>query len=249
MQLGPARLTPFKKSRHMQEGLILYCRQSGPLISLCPVRPKGGDLPEAVGTLVSSTPQFPTPQFPDIFSFKQVSWELQAYINSRAEENFFNEALAQQIGIPQEALPSPLLVNALDGWLLFKDTHHSPPPIHFLLSGNYRESVSFHLISFPNTTLILRHPWLSLHNLGRLGFQQGDQLEPSLPPALPLLCQVSPWAFIYFIILKRPRFFHSPCSLPQPGIGKKRTLSLPPHHPFDCAINLLPQSSLPSSHS
>lgn len=81
---------------------ILYA--VGPPDLLLPGMLKRGGLPVAVGTLVSPTPQFPTPcphlQVPAILSFSQVSWELQAFSDSKAEGNFLDETLAQLIGIP-----------------------------------------------------------------------------------------------------------------------------------------------------
>lgn len=105
-------------------------------------------------------------------SFNQISWELQAFINSGAEGYFLDETLTQKISFLQEPLPPPLQVNALNGRLSFKVTHqtaHSPSSIW---EPRRIGELTLHLL--------LQHlldPWTPLavltHSISGRGFQQG----------------------------------------------------------------------------
>lgn len=74
-------------------------------------------------------------------------------MDSGAESNFFDDGFALQTGISHEPLETPLEANALDGHLLAQIKQNS---CSLSFSGNHREQLQFHLISFPS---VLGHPW------------------------------------------------------------------------------------------
>lgn len=84
-------------------------------------------------------------------------------IDSGAEQNFFDETLAQKLGLPLILLPEPLQVSALNGTQLANVTHRTQE-IQLTLSGNHVEMVSLFLFRAPSTTLVLGYPWLQQHN-------------------------------------------------------------------------------------
>lgn len=176
---------------------------------------------------------------------------LLALIDSGAKENFLDQQVAEQDGIKLEALNSPVTTLALDGRLLAQVTHRSEP-VTLILSGNHREVLYFNILSAPTTPLILGHPWLVKHNpiinwkegrvsswsnnchasclLSALTPAEGD-VPPSPPDQeLPDLSGV-------------PEVYHDLVEV----FSKSKALSLPPHHPYVCAIELIPRAKLPSS--
>ncbi|KAF7641247.1 hypothetical protein LDENG_00287690, partial [Lucifuga dentata] len=162
MQLGRARLTPAERLCRMKAGDCLYCGQHGHVLATCPRRGS----PVSVGVLVNQTKFiFPRPrlQLQATICLSNLHLPLSALIDSGADDNFLDEELARQAGIPCEALDSPLRANALDGRLLAQ-VKHITKPLLLLLSGNHCELIRFHLISSPQTPLVLGYPWLRKHN-------------------------------------------------------------------------------------
>ena len=175
---------------------------------------------------------------------------LSVLVDSGAEENFLDQQVAAQAGIKLEPLERPRTALAVDGRLLARVTHRTEP-LELVLSGNHRETIQFNIISAPSTALIVGHPWLVKHNplidwaKGKVSgwslFCHATCLKSALSPA-----RGSP---------------HSPDPLPDPPdlskvpevyhdlkevFSKDNALSLPPHRPYDCSIDLLPGAPLPA---
>lgn len=181
-------------------------------------------------------------------SYKTLTLPLLALIDSGAEENFLDQQVADQAGIKLEALDSPVTTLALDGRLLAQVTHRSEP-VTLILSGNHREVIHFNILSAPTTPLILGHPWLVKHNPiinwkeGRVSSWSNNchancllsaltPAEGDIPPdqELPDLSGV-------------PEVYHDLFEV----FSKSKALSLPPHRPYDCAIELISGAKLPTS--
>ena len=71
---------------------------------------------------------------------------LQALIDSGAEDNLMDEALAKQLGCTVEPLDKPISALALDG-KVFTEVTHKTLPVSLVISGNHHESLSFFLIT------------------------------------------------------------------------------------------------------
>lgn len=172
-----------------------------------------------------------------------------ALIDSGAEQNLMDGALAQQWGIPSTALPTPLQVSALDGTQLSVITHKTQP-LSVTLSGNHTEQLSFFLFDSPQTPLVLGFPWLQLHN-------------PHINWATRSISGWSEWCHQHCLgsatpstpritvsregtppdLSSVPQAYHDLAEV----FSKDRAVSLPPHRPYDCAITLVPGASYPSS--
>ncbi|KAF7640940.1 hypothetical protein LDENG_00004270, partial [Lucifuga dentata] len=115
------------------------------------------------------------------------------------------------------------------------------------VSGNHSELIVFHLMDSPQVPIVLGHPWLLCHNpqidwknnsIVRWGpacstgclvsAHSSLELTPSPPEEYPDLSLVPP----EYMDLKRV-------------FSKSRAVSLPPHRPYDCCIELLPGTSPP----
>lgn len=88
--------------------------------------------------------------------------QLLALLDSGAEGNFLDHQPAVKAGRELELLEDPITALALNGSLLAKETHKTSP-VTLILSGNYYETITFHLIDAPDTPLVLGHAWLVRH--------------------------------------------------------------------------------------
>ena len=151
----------------------------------------------------------------------------------------------RQAGIPLESMDTTLSAQALDGHHLGNISHRTIP-VSLTISGNHSEKIQFFIIHAPTAPVVLGRPWLNLHNpqiswsTGRiLGWSEmchstclRSAHSPSrgtpTPPPTPDLTGV-------------PAVYHDLARV----FSKEQALSLPPHHPYDCAIDLLPGAPLP----
>lgn len=168
-------------------------------------------------------------------------------MDSGAEQNFLDSALINQAGICMEPLPEPIQVSALHGTILAKITHQTVP-LHLVLSGNHHEDIRFYVFSAPMTPLVLGFPWLKIHNphidwsmcnvVSWSSFCHKSCLQSALPPAE---CASSPQVPAAPDLTSVPQEYHDLGE----AFSKERALSLPPHRPYDCGIELLPGATLP----
>uniref|UniRef100_A0A672F8Z2 Gypsy retrotransposon integrase-like protein 1 n=1 Tax=Salarias fasciatus TaxID=181472 RepID=A0A672F8Z2_SALFA len=156
--------------------------------------------------------------------------------------------LATQLKIPSVPLPSRLEARSLNG-LHLAHVSHKTVPVSLVLAGNHQETISFHLIRNSRSPLVLGYPWLQSHN-PRIDWLKMEieswsphclnnclrsALTPSEPPKLSPPEPVD--------LSQVPAAYHDLA----PVFSKSKALSLPPHHPYDCSIDLLPGATLPHS--
>ena len=118
-----------------------------------------------------------------------------------------------------------------------------------MISGNHHENISFFLIPSPTSPVVLGLPWLKLHN-------------PHIDWSTVSILNWSLFCHSHCLHSAIPSSLASTPSPPKPGdvssvpsayhhlrevFSKDRALSLPPHRPYDCGIELLPNASYPSS--
>ncbi|KAI3368652.1 hypothetical protein L3Q82_025654 [Scortum barcoo] len=118
-------------------------------------------------------------------------------------------------------------------------------PIHMLLSGNHHETIQFHILHSPRLPLILGYPWLRRHNphvdwltgaiLGwgsschQVCLRQAVVPQPSHCSSTPPDLKGVPSEYLDF----------------REVFNKAKATSLPPHRPYDCAIDLQPGTTPP----
>lgn len=173
----------------------------------------------------------------------------QALVDSGAEDNLLDVELAKQLGCTLILLERPIPAVALDG-KAFAEVTHKTSSLRLVISGNHQEQISFHLISAAQTPLVLGFPWLKTHNpnidwsAGKIRGWSAHCHSVCLRSALPstggatTLEEIKPPD-----LSKIPPEYHDLREV----FDKDRAMSLPPHHPYDCAIDLLSGASLLSS--
>jgi hypothetical protein len=122
-------------------------------------------------------------------------------------------------------------------------------PVKLLVSGNHHESISLLVITSPFSPVVLGYPWLKTHNpqmdwgTGRVVSWSTHCLSHCLPSAQSPRAPELASAAVPPDLSSVPEEYHDLGEV----FSKSRALSLPPHRPYDCAIDLLSGAPLPGS--
>ncbi len=169
-----------------------------------------------------------------------------ALVDSGAEGNFLDISVAAQWGIPAILLPSPISVRSLNGLLLSSITH-STPSVSLVVSGNHREVIELYLLDSTGAPVVLGHPWLVQHNphVDWSGNSVLSWSQSCLASCLGAALSSGSLSSVFQVesadLSGVPTEYHDLCRV----FSKSRATSLPPHRPYDCAIDLLPGTSPP----
>ncbi len=168
-----------------------------------------------------------------------------ALLDSGAEGNLLDISLAQLLHIPLVPLRHKISVSALNGQSL-PQISLSTVPITLVTSGNHSETITFLVTHSPLAPVVLGHPWLTQHN-PRVDWGRNTVSEWSR--ACYASCLVSAGFSVSGSVLQDEMGNLS--NVPEEYLdlkevfSKSRAASLPPHRPYDCAIDLVPGMSPP----
>lgn len=162
-------------------------------------------------------------------------------IDSGADSNFIDSGLVAQLDLLQ--------VPHQTGMPLIQITHVTFP-VNLVLSGGHQEELVLYILDTPQAPLVLRHPWLSKHNLwidwvgnkvlGWSPFCLSHCLNDIQVPISPVAVVLDEFKDLSAV---PPEF------LDLRGVfSTSRTTALPPHCPYNCSIDLLPGNCIPRGH-
>lgn len=168
-------------------------------------------------------------------------------IDSGTEQNLISSDLIAKLSIPAQVLQHSLAVVGITEQNLTQ-IQHKTVEVHLISSGNHHEASDFFIFDSPETQLILEFPWLQKHN------PRIDWVQKRIEGWCDTCLQNYLWTAASSRVktsapLDEVKIGDIPleyCDLAS-VFGKQRALSLPPHRPYYCVINLLPGSTLPSS--
>lgn len=185
---------------------------------------------------------------------------LSAFVDSGAAENFLDITLAQQLDIPFEECEVALKVQAIDGRPIGSGRlKYRTRPLRMTMADSHAEILQFFLIETPNDPVVLGYPWLRIHE-PQFSWRKGELLNWG--PVCKSSCFPDP--VVISSVCTEPEIKATPSSssnlsllppdlskIPQPYqdlaevFSKSKASTLPPHRPYDCAIDLLPGTMPP----
>ncbi|KAI2668646.1 Transposon Tf2-9 polyprotein [Labeo rohita] len=250
MQVDSRRLTHQERQRRLSMGLCLYCGQSSHQIRDCPKRP----VRPLVSTILPMYEKLNPFTSNVILTANDVSFTVAALIDSGSAGNFISDAPAQRLGLQTTPTEVRYHVQSVTGQSLSKkDVKHCAGPIHLQIGQCHEEEIWLLVLEGSTIDVVLGRPWLARHNpilswgSGEI-LKWGDTCWPECFPKLPLRPTVS--ISMCSTTIESPVEKRSvnipPCySSFQDVFCPKRAARLPPHRPWACAIDLLPDASVP----
>ncbi|KAI2668703.1 Transposon Ty3-I Gag-Pol polyprotein [Labeo rohita] len=171
-----------------------------------------------------------------------------AFVDSGAAGNFIDQDFAVQLGIETEVLSQPLTITAIDGRPLnFSPVIRHTKEIHLII-GNHTEKIQLYITKITSPPVILGHPWLITHDPfiswtnNKIVHWGATCQELCLRAPVGTCSGESEASDINLEKVPVPY-----CDLAE-VFSKRSAAQLPPHRPYDLAIDLVPGAVLPRGH-
>ncbi|KAK3506309.1 hypothetical protein QTP70_001709 [Hemibagrus guttatus] len=241
----------WERQRRLAQSCCFYCGGSGHFVAKCPLRP--------ARALVSSL--FPTQNISKPLSVlvslttHEFCVSATALIDSGSAGNFISGALCRQLQLPTAATPKIYQVHAVTGKLL-RQVRRQAGPLRLHIGVMHTEEIVLMVLEDSTAEVILGRPWLEQHDpiiswrtgeILRWGHKCFEGCFPERPnprPSRPHALQV------HATSVESPleaRSVNIPACYSHfwDVFCPKKASKLPPHRPWDCAIDLIPGEPVP----
>ncbi len=247
------RLSSAERQRRITRGLCLYCGNGGHVISTCPIRP-----PRLLVSAIQPIPQNMKPlSIVVTLIAPNVSVSVNALLDSGSAGNFISGSLCRQLKIHTAINSKVYQVQSVTGKPLSRhNVRLTAGPVHLRVGILHEEDINLLVLEEATSDIILGRPWFALHE-PQISWHTGDVLKwgnQCFPDCFPHLIQPSPQVnqplSLNSTTIESPLEKQS-IDIPQcyahfsDVFCPKRASQLPPHRPWDCAIDLLPGESVP----
>ncbi|XP_067230540.1 rhomboid-related protein 3 isoform X1 [Chanodichthys erythropterus] len=253
MQVDNSRLSPTERQRRLTLNLCLYCGSPGHVISTCPTRP-----PRPVVSAIIPSIQKMKPLTTVVnLTAATASIPVVALLDSGSAGNFISGALCRHLGIKTSPSPISYQVHSITGKPLSRKTiRRVTGPLQLHVGIFHTESIHLLVLEESTADVVLGRPWLELHN-PNISWRTGEVLKwgdhcfpgcfPELPiPRSPLSTSLSINATSIESPMEKRSVEVPPDYAPFSDVFcPQRASKLPPHRPWDCAIDLLPGEPVP----
>ncbi|KAK3543168.1 hypothetical protein QTP70_012273 [Hemibagrus guttatus] len=213
-----------ERQRRLAQNRCLYCGRLGHFIAECPTRPARSVVTRAL-------------------------------LDSGSAGNFISGALCRQLRLKLTATQKAYQIHAVTGRTL-QTVHHLAGPLSLQVGALHCEELHLLVLENATTDIILGRPWLELHD-PVLSWKTGEILKwgehcfgacfPNLPAPSPPQVHHLP---------AQATSVESPPEACPPDIPAcyshfrdvfcpRKASKLPPHRPWDCAIDLIPGEPVP----
>ncbi len=253
MQTDCKRLSSTKRRKRLTEGLCLYCGASGHMILDCPLRP-----PRAL----VSTIRPPITKMNPLSTCAQLTAgdfvvSVTTLIDSGSAGNFIAGDLCRQLRLPTSVIETAYEIQSITGKpLTRRHFKHSVGPLQLQIGQLHQEEIHLLVLEGSTVDIILGRPWLVQHD-PHLSWKTGEVLKwgnscfPHCFPRLPRpLTSVPVQLPIHSTSVESPiekQSVNVPSSYSHFSnvFCPRRAAQLPPHRPWDCAIDLFPGEPVP----
>ncbi len=253
MQTDSNRLSSAERRRRLMQGLCLYCGASGHMIMACPLRPPRPMVSAIQPSLMKMNPLSTCAQL----TASNVTIPVSVLLDSGSAGNFIAGSLCRQLRLPSSATETVYQVQSITGKPLNRrHVRHSAGPIQLCIGQLHLETLHLLVLEGSTVDIILGHPWLVQHD-SILSWRTGEVLkwgDSCFSQCFPDLPQPSPSPPVPLAInstsiespVEKQSVEIPSCYTPFSDVFcPKRAAQLPPHRPWDCAIDLFPGEPVP----
>ncbi|KAG1956839.1 retrotransposable element [Pimephales promelas] len=240
MQIGYTRLTSEERERRRRNHLCLYCGEPGHMRATCPKRP----ISRTSTTVSSPCNSLKLLELEVTLCFGDEKINTTALVDSGAAGNFIDLSFARTYQLSLLPCTSRMAVAALDGRPLGTgEIQYISQEVTLQTSTLHSERIQLYTIDSPRHPIILGLPWLEKHN-PVISWSEKQIIQWSgacKEECLRSLTRV-PSTVTHsesFDLTKIPAQYHD-LSV---AFSEHQATKLPPHHSYDCAIDLIPGSS------
>ncbi|KAL0148604.1 hypothetical protein M9458_056151 [Cirrhinus mrigala] len=250
MQVDSTRLSHTERNRRISLGLCIYCGQSGHILRNCPVRPPR----PMVSTITSEIEPTLLTLIPVTLHTSDRAVSTSALIDSGSSGNFISTDCLKKLHLSRQCHHHEYAVTTIQGKPHGCGTVQNSSPYIILQIGLFHyEEIKLLVLEGSTVNIILGRPWLRLHHpelrwdpcdITRWSKNCFDHCISKVPhrhvTSVPLA----------FTQVESPEPVNTP-EIPaeyrafQDVFSKQAATQLPPHQPWDCAIDLLPGAQLP----
>ncbi|KAG1926575.1 retrotransposable element [Pimephales promelas] len=172
-----------------------------------------------------------------------------AMIDSGAALNLIHKELITKYDIPIQPCNPPIQIKAIDDNTIGTGITHQTIPLTLQVGLFHKELISLYIVDSPKNEVILRFPWLSIHD-PVITWHYGELTHWSNFCKNHCFSKVPQPCFTTTIespetdrAVNIPKCYHDLAKV----FSKTKAMQLPPHRPWDCSINLLPNAMPPKS--
>ncbi|KAK3530862.1 hypothetical protein QTP70_003635 [Hemibagrus guttatus] len=253
MQLETTHLNPAERQRRLTQSLCLYCGDTGHALPVCPICPPQ----PMVNTIFSFLPHMKPLSTHGTITTARTSVTVVTLLDSGSAANFISGTLCRQLGLRTKATATQYQIRCITGKPVSRRrVHHSAGPVLLQVGLLHVEETTFLVLEESTADIILGRPWLEQHNpilswsTGEV-LKWGDTCFPGCFPHLPAPHSPTPISLPVQATSIESPLVNQPLRIPtcyapfSDVFCPKRASKLPPHRPWDCAIDLLPGESVP----
>ncbi|KAK3541648.1 hypothetical protein QTP86_033849 [Hemibagrus guttatus] len=241
MQLGRSRLAEEERRPRGPPRRCYNCGSTGHLSPRCPER--------AADSQVGDRSLLTSLTIPVSLLFADRCVHVPALIDSGAAVNLVDGAWVEELGISTSPCVPSLRITAIDSQPIGEGyLRRQTEPLGLQVGLFHHERLTFYITSSPENPVILGFPWLRRHD-PQISWRAGELTRWS--PACLRNCLRNPVSRSCGMCSVEKADTGTHIRLPQPytdfeGVfSQERASHLPEHQEWDCAIDLLPNTSLP----
>ncbi|KAK3552166.1 hypothetical protein QTP86_004159 [Hemibagrus guttatus] len=180
-----------------------------------------------------------------------------ALLDSGSAANFVSGTLCRQLRLQTKATATPYQIRCITRKPVSRrQVHYSAGPVLLQVGLLHVKETTFLVLEESTANIILGRPWLEQHNpilswsTGEV-LKWGDTCFPGCFPHLPAPHSSTPIPLLVQATSIESPLVNQPLRIPtcyapfSDVFCPKRASKLPPHRPWDCAIDLLPGEPVP----